>query len=184
MFAKKVLTLVAVVLLTAVTFISLTYAAEEENQSQSRQPQRQARDDRGGRGRFDPEAMQKRMSEMMKERLEISDDEWKVVEPRLSKVMNLSRNARFGGMNMFARDGRFAGSRSQREQTAVEKAQQDLRELLDKDKVSPEMIKAGLTALREAREKAKQELITAQQELREVLTLKQEAQLVLMGTLE
>jgi Spy/CpxP family protein refolding chaperone len=41
-----------------------------------------------------------------------------------------------------------------------------------------------LTALRAAREKARQELATAQEELRKILTPRQEALLVLMGYLQ
>ena len=45
-------------------------------------------------------------------------------------------------------------------------------------------IAAGLKAVREEREKVKQALDVAQKELREVITLRQEAQLVLMGLLD
>jgi hypothetical protein len=41
-----------------------------------------------------------------------------------------------------------------------------------------------LTAVRQAREKAKQELAVAQQDLKKILTLRQEAMLVEMGQLE
>lgn len=44
--------------------------------------------------------------------------------------------------------------------------------------------KAALTALREARAKAREELEKAQKELKDLLTLKQEARLVTMGLLE
>jgi predicted nucleic acid-binding Zn ribbon protein len=182
MLNKKALVFMVFLTLLAAIFISSVVAAEGNDQD--RQSERQVREDRGGRGRFDPEAMQKRMADMMKERLEISDEEWKVVEPRLRKVMDLSRDVRFGGMGMFSRDGRMGGRRADSQQNSAEKAQQELRETLEKDTVAPELIKAKLTALREAREKLRLELITAQQELSEVLTLKQEAQLVLMGILE
>ena len=66
----------------------------------------------------------------------------------------------------------------------MQKASADLQSTLEKDAPSAAEIKAKLTALRGAREKAKQNLIKAQQELREVLTLKQEAQLVMMGMLD
>jgi hypothetical protein len=45
-------------------------------------------------------------------------------------------------------------------------------------------IKEKLTALRDARAKARQELATAQAELKELLSVKQEAQFVMMGILD
>ena len=54
----------------------------------------------------------------------------------------------------------------------------------DRRALKPEEIKEKLTALRKAREKAEQELTKAQEELRKVLTLHQEARLVLIGFLK
>ena len=52
---------------------------------------------RGGRG-FDPAQMQQRIMERYKEMLEITnDDEWKAIEPRVQKVMELRRES-FSGM--------------------------------------------------------------------------------------
>jgi chromosome segregation ATPase len=65
----------------------------------------------------------------------------------------------------------------------VSKASDALQTTLENTSATPEEIKAKLTALRTAREKARQELATAQKELREVLSLRQEAQMVLMGML-
>ena len=69
------------------------------------------------------------------------------------------------------------------EETAVSKASDALQTTLENASAAPDEIKTKLTALRTAREKTRQELATAQKELREVLTLRQEAQLVLMGML-
>ena len=71
-----------------------------------------------------------------------------------------------------------------RELTAVEKAQEQLRTVLDNTTSTPDQIKETLTALRTAREKAKQQLATAQQDLRKIITVRQEAVLVMMGTLD
>jgi hypothetical protein len=59
-----------------------------------------------------------------------------------------------------------------------------LQTLLDDENATSGEIKTKLAALRKAREKSKQELIAAQRELRELLTLRQEATLVVMGLLE
>ena len=140
------------------------------------------------RGRWDPAQMQQRYLEWMKEILKVEDEEWTVLQPRLAKVMTLSRDVR-GGMRgmMFGRRGRrggdAAGARPQ-PQSATQKAQQALRQSLENEAATADEIKTKLTALRAAREKAKQELAVAQQSLRELLTQRQEAQLVLMGILD
>jgi hypothetical protein len=126
----------------------------------------------------------------MRERLQMSEEEWQVIGPRMMKVMTLSRETRGGG-------GGFGGSRgpggfsgrgpgggdSQRELSAVDKAGAALSEVLQGEEVSSADIKAKLTALRSAREKARQDLAKAEQDLRQLLSLRQEAQLVMMGIL-
>jgi hypothetical protein len=59
-----------------------------------------------------------------------------------------------------------------------------LRTTLEKESASPEEIKTQLTAVRQAREKAKQDLAVAQQDLKKILTVRQEAMLVEMGQLD
>ena len=71
-----------------------------------------------------------------------------------------------------------------REQTEVEKIQLALQTTLENTSATPDTIKQQLTQLRAAKEKAKQDLAKAQQDLRQVLTLRQEAILVLMGLLD
>jgi len=157
---------------------------------------------RGERPAFDPAQMQQRRAEFMKQQLGASDDEWKVIEPRLNKVMELNRDAMAGGRGgMFgfggmrpgrggdqgatARGGerpRFPGQEN-RQPSAVEKAADTLSTTLENQSASPETIKQQLTALRAARTKAQNDLAAAQQELRQILSLRQEAVLVLNGTL-
>ena len=71
-----------------------------------------------------------------------------------------------------------------RELTEVEKIQDELQTLLENTAATPEQIKQQVTKLRAAREKAKQDLAKAQQDLRQILTVRQEAQLVLMSMLD
>ena len=66
----------------------------------------------------------------------------------------------------------------------VQKASDELRALLGSESATPEQVKAKLTALREARAAARQKLAQARADLQQVLTVKQEARLVLMGLLE
>jgi hypothetical protein len=148
------------------------------------------------RGRFDPnqmprdpEQMQSMMNERqigrIKEALQPSAEEWKVLEPKVTKVLTLTRQT--GGMGMGM--GRRAGGQGNlpefpRDESQIGKSTEELRKVLDNKDAKSDEIKAKLTALREAREKAKQELAKAQQELRGGLNVRQEAQLVLMGLLD
>jgi len=138
----------------------------------------------------DPEQMLKMMNERqiarIKEALQPTDQEWTALEPKVTKVLTLSRQT--GGMGMFG--GMGMSSRRPGAQgpevplTPVGKVTEELRKVLENKDAKSEEIKAKLTALREAREKAKQELAKAQQDLRKGLTARQEAQLVLMGLLD
>jgi hypothetical protein len=156
----------------------------------------------GPGGNFDPAQMRQRMMEGLKTRLGADDESWKVLEPRLMKVMELNRQANAGGrgmMGMFGRgrggpggpggdqggpQGDRRGRGPQGEQTALEKAMTQLRTTLENQSATPEEIKTQLTAVRQAREKAKQERDVAQQDLKKILTVRQEAVLVEMGQLE
>lgn len=146
-----------------------------------------------GRGRGepnaprDPEQMQKMMIERqmgrIKESLQPSAEEWKTLEPKVTKVVTLSRQT--GGMGGMGMSSRRPGAQGPEVPlTPVGKVTEELRKVLENKEAKSEEIKAKLTALREAREKAKQELAKAQQDLRKGLTARQEAQLVLMGLLD
>lgn len=146
--------------------------------------------------------MEERMAERMKEQLEITDAEWKVLQPRFQKVTELQRQAMGGGRGMMGmmmggrggrggqggrpgQEGQQRGPRpdGDRPQSAVQQAAEGLRTVLESDNPSPEQLKSALGKLRSAREQAKQELLKAQGQLRELLTLKQEAMLCMMGIL-
>jgi len=140
-------------------------------------------DNNRNRGGFDPG----RMEQFMKEQLgNPTDEEWKVIQPKLEKVSNIRRDSMggfFGGRSRGG-DSNRGGDSSSRPQSEVAKAQQELRETLDKKDASVEDINAKLAALRSAREKSRTELKAAQKDLAEVLTARQVAALVMMGMLE
>lgn len=157
----------------------------------------------GQRTQRDPEEMQRMMYERMKEQLGATDEQWKDIQPRLQKVMTLSRQVGATGRGMmFGGPGGFGGrrqpgtrdqdtgerrgpgtGRDQPQQTAVGKATAELREVLRNEEATADQIKAKLTALRTAKEKAEKELAAAQKDLKEKLNVKQEAFLVLSGYL-
>jgi len=146
-------------------------------------------------GQRDPAQMQQRMEQFrqqmadrMKQSLGATDDEWKALQPRIEKVQTLSRQTRGGGMGFMMMGGRRGGPgnrpQSDRPQSEVEKKSEALQKVLDNKEAKVEEIKTALTALREARAKATAELEAARKALREILTVPQEAKLVLAGVLD
>jgi hypothetical protein len=131
--------------------------------------------------------MRQMMEQRMQEQLGATDAEWKTLGPRVMKVDQLNRQISGtgrGGTFFGGRRGGQSGAGQGAEMTAVEKASQQLRTTLDNTSATPDQIKKDLAALRAAKEKAKQELVMAQQELRKTVNARQEAQLVLMGLLD
>ena len=117
----------------------------------------------------------------MKEQLGVTEEEWKTLKPLIDKVNELSMQTRAagGGRRRRAPAGEEAPKLSE-----TQKAAGELRTLLDNKEATPVQIKAALTVLREAKKKAAVELALARAELLKAVTPRQEAQLVLMGTLE
>ena len=158
---------------------------------------------REGRTQRSPEEWRQRMEEFRKgmedrirEQLGATEEEWKVLQPRMDKVQQLMRQSRAGLRGMFGMTGRGGRGRRggddrqpaegtpERESSDVEQKTEALQSLLDDETSSAPSIKAALAALRKARQKAQEELAVARKELREVVTARQEAQLVLMGMLD
>jgi hypothetical protein len=148
-------------------------------------------------GQRDPEQMRQRMEQFrqqmadrMKQELGVNDEEWKVLQPKIEKVQTLARQSRGGGMGPmggFGRRGPRPGAEADANrplQTELDKKVAELRKILENKEAKPEEIKPALAALREVRAKAKAELEAAQKELRDIITVGQEARLVLMGVLD
>jgi len=140
------------------------------------------------RRQFDPQQMQKMMEQRMQRQLGATDEEWKTLGPGVMKVSELNGQVTGGG-----RGGMFGGRRSPagdqpgapgRQVTEVDKATEQLQALLDNESAKPEDIEKQLTVLRAAREKAKKQLVAEQQKLQKQVTVRQKAQLVLMGLLD
>jgi len=137
------------------------------------------------------EEFRRRMSDRMREQLGATEEEWKVLQPRIEKVQQLQRQGRggFGGRGGRGRGGRPGEARRpegapEREQPEVEKKTEALRSLLDDKASGAGAIKAALDALRRAREQAQKDLAVARKELQGVCTMRQEARFVLMGLLQ
>lgn len=143
----------------------------------------------GGRGNFDPAQFRQRMLDQTKEALKAPDDEWGVIQPKLEAVMKAQNDARvgggFGGRGGGGPGGGGPGGGGNPEnQTELAKASRELRDAVGAENASPETIAAKLKAFREARTKAEEALKTAREDLKGVLSERQEAVLVSRGVLE
>jgi hypothetical protein len=150
------------------------------------------------RGNFDPEQMRQRMMERYREALEIkSDDEWKLIEGRITKVTDAQRDARSGfGFGAFGRggggrrggDGNNSGNNNgggdtRRRFGGEPSAEADALQKALEAKASNEEIKTKLAKFRESQKEKQTKVETAQAELRKVLSVRQEATAVTMGLL-
>ena len=142
---------------------------------------------RGGRGNFDPAQIQQRMNERIKERFGSTDDEWKAIEPLVTKVNEARMASMAGGMRgMMGRNrgggqgGQGGGPRFGPEPSAEETA---LSDAIEKDAAKDEL-KAKMAAFRKAKAAKEAELKTAQENLKKVLTTKQEAIALEMGLVQ
>ncbi len=159
--------------------------------------------DRGRR--WDPERFQEMIMNRIQESLNATDEEWKIIQPRIEKVWELQQETRMGGFGrrLFGPPpGRGGRDRGDSDRGPRDRGDRDrgprgrgfgpepspeaeaLQKALDSDNTSVDDIKAKLAAFREARDQKEKKLEEAQKELKEVLTIRQEALLVLMGTLE
>jgi hypothetical protein len=139
---------------------------------------------RGGGGNFDPAQFQQQMMDRFKDRLEVTNaDEWAAVQGLIQKVMD-ARRATFSGMGFGGRRGGGGnnGGRGGNNVTSMPEAE-DLQKALDA-KSSPDELKAKMAKLRDARKAKEAASIKAQDDLRKVLTVRQEATAVSMGLLQ
>ena len=135
---------------------------------------------RGGQGGNFQDFMQ-RMNDRMKEALKVTDEEWTVLKPLIEKVQTAQREA--GAGRGFG--GRGGGGDNQPADTrpgAAESAA--LRAALDSTSTSADDLKAKLAAVRAVRKKGAADLAVAREDLKKVVTVRQEAVLVSMGILE
>jgi Spy/CpxP family protein refolding chaperone len=146
----------------------------------------------GGGGNFDPAQFQQQMMDRVKDRLEMTnDDEWAAVQGLVQKVMD-ARRATLSGMGFGGRRGGNGGNGGGDNANRgggrggflppPSPESEDLQKALDA-KASPDELKAKLSKLRDARKAKEAALTKAQEDLRKVLTVRQEATAVSMGLL-
>ena len=122
--------------------------------------------------------------------LTATDDEWKVIEPLLTTVVekNNAVNAGRGGRQGGGRRGQGGqggqGAAPAGPANPVADAMTALRTALENQDTPAADIQAKLKAVRDARTKAEAEQKTAREALRKVLNARQEAQIVVAGQLD
>ena len=140
---------------------------------------------RGGRRNqnMDPADFQARIMANLREQFGVTnDDEWAVLVPRLTAVMELRRAMMTGG---FGFRGMAAGGRNGNRANFQGAGNPDLDALQTAvtNNAPDAEIKARLERLREMRKQNEAKLEKAQEDLRAVLTVRQEALAVMMGLL-
>ena len=164
---------------------------------------RPGRDPQAQRRNFDPQQfmqnMQQRMMDNYRDKLDIkSDEEWKIIEERIGKVLKARMDTLaggggfmgFGGMGFGGGGpgggGGGGGGPMRGLQTLLGQPSPEaeaLQKAVDA-KASAVEIKNALAKYREFKKGKQDMLIKAQTELRQVLTPQQEAVMVLMGLLD
>jgi hypothetical protein len=147
--------------------------AQQDNQNQGRP----------GRGNFDPAQFRERMMERVKEQLEVTDDsEWKALQPLVEKVMDARMAAGGGGGRgmMGMRRGGGGGDNppadggARRFGPPPSPEAEALQKAIDAKAPKAEL-KAAMAKYVESRKTKQAELEKAQEELRKVLSTRQEA---------
>ena len=166
-------------LVVTAVFASVTVDISAQERDRNRDRGNRERGERGDRGNFDRSQIMERIMERYRENLGISVAEWKVVQPKVQAVMDNRISGASGMMSFFG--GR--GSRGRGDSSTEKTPTSELRDLLEKENPAKGEIKAKLAAYRADRKAREAKLKKAQEDLRQLLTLKQEAQAVLSGLL-
>jgi hypothetical protein len=127
--------------------------------------------------------MQQRMLQRVQGQLALTNDtDWSALQPLVQKVLDAQRAGPSNMGRMFGRGGPGGpgspnGGAQQSDQAAIA-----LQQALDSNAPSPQ-IQALLTKYQASQKTKQATLVAAQEELRKVLTVKQEAQATMMGLL-
>ena len=171
--------------------------AQPAQQGQAQQPAQQGQQQwQGGPQNWqnmDPQQMQQMMQQRImdnfRQQLAVTnDDEWGVIQERLSKVLKLKMQAMFsGGAGMMGglrrNGGNGQGFRGFQNMSQPDPSADSLRTAIDNGAPNAQ-VKAALDKFRDSRKQKEAELSKAQEDLRNVLTVRQEAALVLGGMLD
>jgi Spy/CpxP family protein refolding chaperone len=119
----------------------------------------------------------------VKKQLGASDEDWKVIKPKLDKVLAARRV-----LNAEPRGASFGfggpGGTGPMGSNALTQAQTELKAVLDDPKHTPEEVREKVAAVRKARQQARGAVEAAQRDLLLLLTAEQEAVLLSQGYLD
>ena len=141
----------------------------------------------------DPSIMRKaalmRYLERLRQQLGATEEEWKVLGPRVEKLIAAQQEARAGVRGIGGGRGAFGGPGFGRganagEPSAVQEAAAALREATRDPDIAARDTAIALRDYRAARDTARKRATEVEQELREFLTQRQEAILMMNGLLE
>lgn len=152
-----------------------------------------------GRGGWNPDEMRARMTERVRELLEVkNEDEWKLIQVRIEKATEAQREVR--GLNgdprmLFSRSGDQPGGAPGADQGGRTRSSPSIfggtpnpdAEAFSKavqNKAPTDELKQRMARVREARKAAEAKYDKAADDLRQVLTVRQEATLVAIGLLK
>jgi len=160
---------------------------------QAQDQQQKGRGNRGGGGgNFDPAQFQERMMEGVRNRLDVKDDtEWKAIEPLVKKVMDARREqlgssmrgafGRGGGGGGGNGDNNGGGNRTRGGFGGEPSPEEEALSKAVESKASKDELKTKMTAFRKAKETNEKKMHDAQDELKKVLSVQQEAAALQMG---
>ncbi|HEU5396061.1 MAG TPA: hypothetical protein VFV81_02770 [Verrucomicrobiae bacterium] len=143
-----------------------------------------------GRGNFDPAQFQQRMMDNVRDRLGFTNDtDWSAVQPLVQKVMDARREVgpgmrMFGGRNRGGNNGDNANNNRRGGMFGSPSPEAEaLQNAIDNNAPSSQI--KDLLAKYQASQKTKQATLKkAQDNLRQVLSVKQEAEATLLGLLD
>ena len=140
---------------------------------------------------FDPAALRTQILARVRTAMdEPTDDEWKLLEPKIVKVILLQMDA----TSMGSLGGGRGGFRlntivrtildPEAPPSAVEERLGELQKMIADHEISTDYYRSKLAQLRKARAAAQEQLEAARKDLTSMLTIRQEAELVQLGILE
>lgn len=134
--------------------------------------------------------MDNMVSQLLQQMLGSTDEEWTVLGPKALKVYSLvsSQSTGVDIRSLMQRSGnqgsQMRGGNRSSSSSTEDVALEELQTLLDSEETTITQLKNKISEIRNSREKSRQDLVKARKELRELLTLRQEATLITMGLLE
>jgi hypothetical protein len=129
--------------------------------------------------RFDPVKMRERNEARLKESLGVTQEEWKVLQPKIAKLREAQRLSPIG---LARRVGLAPIDPAPQGPVAV--AARELQATVEKKDSTPEQIKVKLQALQDAKAKADADVVAAEAEVKALLNARQEAVMVSQGLLD